>query len=412
MYQGTAGGFPSMMGGFIVVRFDLKGAAFREAARYLISAAGIIVGISVLTVVLGLAEGGRSVLNDFFWKSGVRVYDIELSDKSLEGAGYLQLSDGRLLLDKMPEVKGSIPVLKLQAQLMSYKASGTALTLAVNEKYLQYTNLEMLKGSFINEQDVLHESRLAVIDDFTAIELFGTTEIIGQKLDMQVGGKKVEFTVSGVFRNFNRNIETLFEDEIPGLCFIPASVPEDVSYEHSVEKLVALVDKRLHKEEASSRLAHLLEKEHGAEGVYSINEYRQLPKVSEFVDKYLVFAVIVALVGLLSGSIGVMNAMLLSVQERKKEIGLYMFYGSGVNWLQYDIAFITLTVFILSGVLGLMLGLLLGSFIGGFVNINTGFSVLTVFIATSAPAFAGILSSLYPASKVRHIDVRKAIWGE
>lgn len=390
----------------------MKAAAFREAVRYFISAAGIIVGISVLTVVVGLADGGREVLSDSFWQNGVRVYDIELSDMGSGSGEYLQKSDGRLLIDRMQSVKGSIPVLKLQPQLMSYKASGTALTLAVNEKYLQYANLEMLKGSFINEQDVFHESRVAVIDDYTAFELYGTTDIVGQKLELQADGKKVEFIVSGVFRNFNKNIETVFEDEIPGLCFIPDSVPEDVSYPYNMDKLIAFVDNSLHQEEAEVRLAHLLEKEHGAVGVYSISEYDQLPYVSEFTDKYLVFAVIVALVGLLSGGIGVMNAMLLSVQERKQEIGIYKFYGSGVRALQYDIIFRTLAVLLCSGILGLLLGLILGEFIGGFINVPAGFSVRTVLIAISAPTLAGLLSSLYPASKVSLVDASEAIWGE
>ena len=390
----------------------MKTAAFKEAARYFISAAGITTGIFVLIVILTVAEGGRSVLKDSFWRNGVRAYDIELMDKGLASDEYLLREDGRLLEAKMPEVKGSIPVLELPALLKSYKASAAARTLAVNEKYLQYANLEMLEGSFINNQDVRSANRIAVIDSLTALELFGTTDITGQKLDLQVNGKKAEFVVAGVFKNFNRNIETLFDDEIPGMCFIPDSVPEDVSFDFDMEKLIALVDYELHKEEAAVRLGHVLEEEHGVTEMYSINEYEQLPKVSEFTDKYLVFAVITAVIGLISGGIGVMNAMLLSIQERKKEIGLYKFYGSGIKELQYDIVYKTLIICHSSGILGLVSGILAGSFIGDFIGIRTRLTLMSIFLTIAASASVGILSSLYPASRIKLVDVSETIWDE
>ncbi|HYF83463.1 MAG TPA: ABC transporter permease [Clostridia bacterium] len=390
----------------------MKVLMLKRTARYLISAAGIIIGLAAAMVIFGIAEGGTSVLNDSFWRNGVKVYDVELKDRGLDSQEYLLKEDVRLLTDKMPEVEGSIPVLSLEAQLKSYKAAVSARTFAVNEKYQQYANLEMLKGSFINEQDVRHASKIAAIDELTALELYGTTDIIGQKLDLQVNGKKVEFIIAGVFRNFNKNIETMFDDKIPGMCFIPDSVPEDVSFEYSVEKLVALVKDNLHKEEAAAKLSHLLEKEHGVVGMYDINEYKQLPEVAEFTDKYLVFAVIIAIVGLISGGIGVMYAMLLNIQERKKEIGLYKFYGSGIKELQYDIVYRTLVICHSCGALGLILGILTGSFIGSFINIRARFTLLSIFITIAASVLVGIISSLYPASRIKQVDASEAIWGE
>lgn len=390
----------------------MKMTAFRNAARYIISSAGIIIGIGAAMVILGMAEGGRSVLQHSFWSSGVKVYDIELENPGLGEAGYLQWEDARLLSDKMPEVGGSIPVLGLDARLESYKAAFNARTLAVNEKYLHYANLEMLKGSFINEQDVRLANKVAVIDDLTALELYGTTDILGQKLELQVSGKKVEFMISGVFRNFNRNIETLFDEDFPGLCFIPDSVPEDVSFGYNVEKLVALVDTGLHEEEAAVRLSHLLEKEHGAEEAYNINEYEQLTEVKTFTDKYLAFAVIISLVALISGGVSVMNAMLLTIQERKKEIGLYKFYGAGIRELQYEVVFKTLVICLVSGVAGMLLGLLAGRCIGSYVNINPTVTFMSVFITAGASAVIGAASSLYPAMKISRVDASEAIWGE
>lgn len=390
----------------------MKTVTLKEALRYFLSASGIVVGIFMLISVLELIQGGRAVLNEDFWDKGIKVYDIKVGDGSYGSRDLLGWKDGRLLEERMNEVKGSIPVLNLSAKLSSYRESENAQVLGINEKYLSYANLELLKGSFIRPAEVAAADRVAVIDDLTAIELFGTTDIIGQKLDIKVGNRTVAFVVTGILRNYNKNIETIFDDEYPAICLIPESVPEDVSFDYQVSKLVALVDDSLHEEAAEIRLAHLLELEHGEEGIYDIEEYDQLPTVRDFTDKYLVFAVITAIVGLVSGSVGVMYAMLLSLRERKKEIGLYKFFGAGIKELQYDLIYRTVTACLACGVLGLVLGVLAGNFIGSFINLPVRLSWTSVFAAAATVFVSGALGSLYPASRIKLVDPGEAIWGE
>jgi len=107
-----------------------------------------------------------------------------------------------------------------------------------------------------------------------------------------------------------------------------------------------------------------------------------------------------------------MNAMLLSIQERKKEIGLYKFYGSGIKELQYDIVYKTLIICHSSGILGLVSGILAGSFIGDFIGIRTRLTLMSIFLTIAASASVGILSSLYPASRIKLVDVSETIWDE
>jgi putative ABC transport system permease protein len=383
----------------------MKKDKLRGAARYFLAASGIIIGIALVTLVLGIAEGGEAILNEGYWSKGIRIYEIK-------GENYLRREDGRLIIDKMLEAKGSIPVLKVEARLKSYKAAGTAETLAVNEKYMEYANLKLIRGSFFNEQDITKANKSAVIDNLTALKLYGTADAIGQTLKLEVAGKEAEFTIIGVVRNFNRNIETLFEEDLPGLCLIPNTVPEDASWAYRVQKLIALVDKELHEEEAASMLSHLLEREHYVEGVFSVEEYDQLPEAKALKEKYLAFSVIAAVICLLLGSVTVMNATLLTIQEKKQEIGLYILFGSGVKDLQYGLVYRIVLICLGAGLSGMVLGALAGNGIGYFINISTRFSLLTIFITAAASGFTGLISSLYPAGRMAKVDVSEVIWGD
>lgn len=390
----------------------MKGLTFREAFRCLIAASGIAAGVFVLVSVLVLIDGGKAAMRENFWNKGVKVYDIGLSEGSRGSGEYLQQEDGSRLREKMPKVRGSIPVLKATAKLVSYREEKTVDTLGVNESYLRYANLQMLRGSFITEKDVKSAGKTALIDDLTALELFGTTDIKGQKLDIQVAGSSEEFIVAGVFRNFEKNIETIFEDDVPGTCIIPYSVPAEEGLDFEMEKLVVLVDDELHTEKVAAMLGRLLEREHGAAGLYEVEEYEQLPEVSRFSDKYLVFAVAAGLIGVISGGIGVMNAMLLFLRERRREIGIYRFFGSGIKQLQYEIIYRALVICLCSGGLGLVSGILAGGLLGSMFNLPPSFPAASILVAAAASTAAGIASGLYPASLIGRVDVSAAIWDE
>lgn len=387
----------------------MKSIRVREAARYLIAAAGIAAGIFVLVSVLLLMEGGKAVMRENFWNNGIKVYDISIAGGE---HGLLEQEDGSRIQEKLPQVKGSMPVLKASARLASYRGSYTVDTLGVNEKYLKYANLQILKGAFLTEEDVKAANKVVLIDDQTALELFGTIDIKGHKLEVQVGGRSEEFVVVGVFRNFENNIETIFEDDYPGTCIIPYSVPKEEGLSFEMEKLVALVDDELHSEKAQALLGHMLERQHGITGAYEVSEYKQLPEVSRFSEKYLAFAVAAGLIGLISGCIGVMNALLLSLRERRREIGLYRFFGSGTKLLQYEIIYRSLVICLCSGGLGLAAGISTGAFLGSMFNIPISFPTASIFAAVAASTAAGIGSSLYPASLIKRVDVSAAIWDE
>ncbi|HWR61094.1 MAG TPA: ABC transporter permease, partial [Clostridia bacterium] len=390
----------------------MKGLTFREALRYLIAGAGIAAGVFVLVSVLVLIGGGKAIMRENFWNKGVKVYDIELPKGSRDSGEYLQQEDGSRLREKMPQVRGSIPVLKAAARLVSYRKEKTVDTLGVNEGYLEYANLQMLRGSFITEKDVKAANKVALLDDLTALELFGTTDIKGQKLDIQVAGSSEEFIVAGVFRNFGKNIETIFEEDIPGTCIIPCSVPAEEGLDFEMEKLIVLVDDELHPEKAAAVLGRLLEREHGAAGLYEVEEYEQLPEVSRFSDKYLFFAVAAGLIGVISGGIGVMNAMLLLLRERRREIGIYRFFGAGIKRLRHEIIYRSLVIGLCSGGLGLVSGVLAGGLLGSMFNLSLSLPAESIFIAAAASTAAGIISGLYPASLVGRVDVSAAIWDE
>ena len=123
----------------------------------------------------------------------------------------------------------------------------------------------------------------------------------------------------------------------------------------------------------------------------------------------LVFAGIAGL-SLLVGGIGIMNIMLVSVNERIKEIGIRMALGanSGNIKLQFLIEGIILTL--LSGIIGMILATIAMNVANALISNLTDFSLtlkVDLGVMLKTVAFCGIIGVIfgyYPAKKASNLN--------
>lgn len=113
-----------------------------------------------------------------------------------------------------------------------------------------------------------------------------------------------------------------------------------------------------------------------------------------------------ALVAVLVGSLSVINTMMVSVGERRKEIGIKRVVGAKGRHLLKEVVLETMLIGLIGGLVGLGAGAILVQVINANAK-NTGFSFsLTPELAASALGFAiflGIVAGLYPAWRALRI---------
>ncbi|MGE5631481.1 MAG: FtsX-like permease family protein [Caulobacteraceae bacterium] len=146
--------------------------------------------------------------------------------------------------------------------------------------------------------------------------------------------------------------------------------------------------------------------------VIVLTEENALPQQEQSRVITLAFSIAISVVSLIIGCIGIMNLMLLSLSERKKEIGFYKLYGAGIREIQYVVMFKSLAICIICGLLGMAAGIIAGSIIGSFINVKAVLTFNIMALTLFASAVAGVASGLYPVVKAAAIDTFEVIWGE
>ena len=117
-------------------------------------------------------------------------------------------------------------------------------------------------------------------------------------------------------------------------------------------------------------------------------------------------------ISLLVGGIGVMNIMLVSVIERRREIGIRMAIGArraDIRWM-FLIESVTLTLF--GGFLGVTLGILVSVILAEVADWGFVFFILPPTLGFLVSVLVGILSGFYPAYRASRLDPIETLHGE
>ncbi|MEP6847011.1 MAG: ABC transporter permease [Panacibacter sp.] len=115
-------------------------------------------------------------------------------------------------------------------------------------------------------------------------------------------------------------------------------------------------------------------------------------------------AAFIGLITLIGAAIGLMNIMLVAVNERTREIGLIKAIGGTRKSIRTQFLFESVLISLLGAVFGIILGVMVGNIVGMFLH--TGFVVPWAWVITGIVVCSavGLFAGLYPAVKAARLD--------
>ncbi len=380
---------------------------------------GIIIGVGAVIAMVGVGAGAQARVAEQIQSLGSNLI-IVLSGSTSHGGIRLgqgsQLTiteeDAVALAREIPAVQATAPSMRGSAQVVYGNLNWATGIQGVTADYAEVREWGVANGRFFTPEDVDGATKVALLGQTTAQNLFGDTDPIGQIVRI----KKVPFTIIGVLERKGQNSWGQDQDDV---ALVPLSTEKKLlgvsqANARSVGAISIKIRAGENMAEAEEQMRGLLRQRHRLQPyqdddftIRNLSEILQTQEQSSKVMTYLLAAI--ASVSLLVGGIGIMNIMLVSVTERTREIGLRMAVGARGRDILLQFLVEAVTLSLIGGVIGIALGLASSQAISQFAEWRTQVPLQSVAIAFGFSAAVGVFFGFYPARKAARLDPIEAL---
>ncbi len=357
---------------------------FSAPVRSLLTVLGMSIGIGAILAVLTLGTAGRNQVRAEMTRLGIdRVWltAARQEEPLMRGDGALLKRELKVAAAEQLTVPVKIAVgdkesetLLVGCDLVCLQMAGSAVTL----------------GKMIPVQEWKQGGNGILLGETLAAELGG-----GPGTLVSAGG--MLFRCAGVLR---------MEDRASGLdwnraAFVPLETLSD-SVGSSLSQITLLTDDRLTPDELARNATRVLKRSRGVEA-----ETLTLQVQSEAAESVIaVFVEVlqwVAFICTLVGGIGVMNILLVSVRERRREIGVMMALGTEPGQVCRLFLMEALIYAAVSGVLGILTGVFLIQAAAGSIGLHPVLMAGDCAAVFACALAVGLISGVVPASRAARL---------
>ncbi|MEL5864062.1 ABC transporter permease [Clostridium cochlearium] len=376
--------------------------------RSFLTMLGIIIGISSVITIVSIGDGTKEFITGEFENIGTNLINIKMSsapDITIEKRDYFTLDDIKLLKNKIPEVKYATPELSGFGKVKVENKYKQASIIATNEDSLKVYNLKIIKGRFLNENDVEGRKNVVTIDNTTAKELFKREDVVGEKVKLNIGDRNIDLNIIGVYEDPRASVGDTFGGNMPGFIIMPVTIADRLLRDTDISGISVMLSDMNNADQISNKMVRLIENKHKNRDKYTAEKgFKELESINKVLGVITTVLGAIAAISLLVGGIGVMNIMLVSVTERTREIGIRKAIGAKTRDIRLQFLMESIILCLIGGTIGTVLGILVGKFAGGLINIQIVVSLKVILTAFGFSSAVGIFFGFYPANQAAELN--------
>jgi putative ABC transport system permease protein len=380
----------------------------RNVLRSSLTTLGIIIGVSAVIIMVTLGNGATAAVTADIANLGSNLLTVMPGQRMGPGgasgsAKPFKQRDVDFLRRDVPSVGAVAPVSSQGMSAVAGNKNRSITVTGTTNEYFTSGGWQLASGRFFNDSELRSGSAVCVVGETVRKELFGTAEVVGERVRLRA----VSCEVIGLLQSKGKNPFGMDRDDVvvmPVRTFqrrlsgsddinqIQLSVRESVSTEKAQQDISRFMRER-------RRLAD------SDNDDFSIMDQKELASTLSGTTRTLTaLLAAIAAVSLLVGGIGIMNIMLVSVTERTREIGIRLAIGALERDVltQFLVEAVVLSAF--GGVIGVSFALIVSYLGARALALPWVLDAKIVLLALLFSAGVGVVFGFFPARRAASLN--------
>ncbi len=392
-------------------------ALVRNKARAALTMLGVIIGVAAVIAMVSIGQGAQASVNAQIQSIGTNVLFVLAGAANNGGVrtGTADLGRRTLTVDDVEAIRREVstvamasPVAFTRAQIVFGNSNWNTTVQGVGEQFQAIRLWQAQDGAFFTDADVQTESRVIVLGQTAANNLFSGTDPVGQTVRVM----NLPFRVIGVMASKGQDAQGRDQDDI---AFAPYTTVQKklmaITYVQSAYVSAVSPDAVY---TAQTQIESLLRQRHklapNEDDDFFVRNQADIAATADATNSIMTLLLgSIAGVSLLVGGIGIMNIMLVSVTERTREIGIRMAIGARPSAIRTQFLIEAVVLSLSGGVIGILLGITISFAIPMILGWSTLISSTAIFGSLVFSVAVGVFFGYYPARKAAGLDPIEAL---
>jgi putative ABC transport system permease protein len=399
--------------------FSAGGALGQHKLRSALAALGIIIGTSATVAMMAVGAGAREQVAAQIRSLGSNLLIVVAGNVNQSGVKLgvgatptLTDEDAAEVAREIPSVQVTSSIIKGSVQVVADGANWATNVFTVDQGYFEARDWDVELGRVFEPEEARRGSQVAILGQTVARQLFQEDDPIGREVRI----KNVPFRIIGLLTNKG---QSGFGQDQDDAVLVPLEAGRRVLGHNQVKSrsvgaIFVKVREGADTAGAEDDVKTLLRQRHRLEPLqlddFAVSNLSEVTAIKEAGARTMsILLASVALVSLVTGGIGILNIMLVSVTERTREIGIRLAVGARRSDILRQFLLEAIILSFVGGLAGLAIGCIVALLISHFAEWSLIVDPLSVTLAIGCSTVIGVMAGWYPAFRASRLLPVEAI---
>jgi putative ABC transport system permease protein len=370
---------------------------------------GVVVGSACIVLVVTVSLTGRKFIVGQIESIGSNIINaspIHALGKSTPLSYEISLGDMDAIQNTIPGVVEVAGTRNVDAEVVVDGVEHPVTLTGVTQGYQNIRHLVIVDGRYFDPDDMAKHNKVCLITQEIAKKVFGNENPVGRSIHLG----ELSFTVIAVFRE---KVDTFGLSEIQLYSVvIPFPLMSYYTGEDFASTLYVQMSTVDQVEPATERVKEVLAGRHPPGAGFVVQNLNGILDLAKGISTALTYSLlIIAVIALVISGVGIMNIMLVTVQERTREIGIRRAIGARKNEILQQFLLESSLISGVGAILGVLVGLsipvLVQNFLPGNLRVPVPWEAVAAALAVSC--LTGTFFGYLPANKAAALQPTESL---